>query len=111
MKKKIDRAYVKWCCVSARPLSMGENDKGFREFLLAATSGRYIAPAKKIAQAELITLAAASQKKVQTELNELLHVDCLDISISGKHKLFRLKYDITFFRVFIRIYTCRGYLV
>lgn len=41
-KKKIDRAYVAWCCKSSRPLSMGETDKHFRKFMISATQGKYI---------------------------------------------------------------------
>ena len=83
MKKKIDRAYVTWCCKSCRPLSMGESDHAFKDFLLAVSSGRYQAPAKKIALEELVVLSAASQRKVSEELNEILNKDFLDISISG----------------------------
>ena len=64
-KKKIDRFFVKWCCKSSRPLSMGETDPHFREFMVVATSGRYTPPCKKVAQAELITCAAMSHKNVQ----------------------------------------------
>jgi hypothetical protein len=82
-KKRIDRFFVKWCCKSCKPLSMGEQDKNLREFLSVATQGRYIPPCKKVANEELISLAAMAAKGVQEELHEVLVVDALDISISG----------------------------
>jgi hypothetical protein len=86
-KKKIDRFFVKWCCKSARPLSMGETDPHFREFMVVATCGKYIPPCKKVAQAELITCAAMSHKNVQQELHQILNVDGLDLSISGRYPI------------------------
>ena len=62
MKKKIDRAYVTWCCKSCRPLSMGETDQAFKDFLLAVSSGRHVAPARKVALEELVVLSAGSQR-------------------------------------------------
>ena len=87
MKKKIDRAYVTWCCKSCRPLSMGETDHAFKDFLLAVSSGRYVAPARKVALEELVVLSAGSQRQVSEELNEILNKDFLDISISGAKPL------------------------
>lgn len=82
-KKKFDREYVVWCCKSAKPLSMAENDKHFRRFCSSISCGRYTPPCKKVAAHELITLVAASREMIKAQIQEVLDVDCLDISISG----------------------------
>ena len=63
---------------------MGELDKSLREFLSVATQGKYVPPCKKVAKEAMISLAAMATKKVQEELHEILAVDALDLSISGK---------------------------
>ena len=40
-KKKLDRAYIVWCCKSSRPLTMAEKDPHFRTFLHSDSNGRY----------------------------------------------------------------------
>ena len=82
-KKKIDRAYVIWCCKSSRPLSLGETDKSFRKFMLAATSGRYHPPSRKTALEELTTCVAVSRQLVKAEIHELMEEEGLDLCISG----------------------------
>ena len=83
-KKKLDREYVVWCCKSAKPLSMAENDKHFRRFCSSISNGRYLPPCKKVAAHELITLVATSREMIKAQIQEVLDVDCLDMSISGK---------------------------
>lgn len=82
-KKKIDRAYVAWCCKSSRPLSMGETDKHFRKFMISATQGKYIPCSKKTAMEELITLVTLSRQLTRASLHRHLEEECLDIAISG----------------------------
>jgi hypothetical protein len=82
-KKKIDRAFVAWCCKSSRPLSMGETDKHFRKFMLAATQGKYVTCTRKVALEELITLVSISRQLTRASLHKHLEEDCLDIAISG----------------------------
>jgi hypothetical protein len=83
-KKKIDRQFVVWCCKSSRPLSMGETDKSFKKFVLAATSGRYQPPCRKTALEELTTCVALSRQLVKAEIHEVMEEDGLDICLSGK---------------------------
>ena len=89
-KKKIDRAFVIWCCKSARPLSMGETDKDFKKFILAATSGRYQPPSKKTALEELLTCVSVSRQITKADIHEVLQEDCLDICISGSTTIHHL---------------------
>lgn len=44
VKAEWDKAFVKWLAKSCRPLSLGENDKAFREFISTVTYGRYTPP-------------------------------------------------------------------
>ena len=83
-KKKIDRAYVIWCCKSARPFSMGETDPHFKKFMLSATQGKYTLPSKKTANDELTTLVSVSRQITKAALHTHMEEDVLDIAISGE---------------------------
>jgi hypothetical protein len=62
---------------------MGETDKDFKKFILAATSGRYQPPSKKIALEELLTCVSISRQLTKANIHEVMQEDCLDICISG----------------------------
>jgi hypothetical protein len=83
-KKKLDRAYIIWCCKSQRPLTMAEKDPHFRTFIHSVSNGRYVPPCKKVCMEELTTLVAASRVTLREHLHEHLDCDGLDLSISGK---------------------------
>ncbi len=83
-KKKIDRAYVNWCCKSSRPLSMGETDPYFKRFILAATQGKYTLPSKKTANEELTTLVSITRQLTKAALHTHMEEDVLDIAVSGE---------------------------
>ena len=58
VKSDWDKECVKWMAQSCRPLSMGENDKAFRQFINTITYGRYKPPFEATAHSLLCDIVA-----------------------------------------------------
>ena len=63
---------------------MGETDKAFKKFMLAATSGRYQPPSRKTALEELTSCVSLSRQLVKAEIHEVMEEDGLDVCLSGE---------------------------
>lgn len=84
VKSDWDKECVKWMAQSCRPLSMGENDKAFRQFINTITYGRYKPPFEATAHSLLCDIVAdlrnALERMIDTYQAEGLMVSiCADI--------------------------------
>jgi hypothetical protein len=101
VKSDWDKECVKWMAQSCRPLSMGENDKAFRQFINTITYGRYKPPFEATAHSLLCDIVAdlrnALERMIDTYQAEGLMVSiCADIwGEDGKSLYGVLVYFIT----------------
>ena len=74
----------RWIAKYARPISMGENDKPFRQFIRTITFGRYLPPCAMTVTSELINEYAETQAQMKEDLAKYMKgglVPCITTDI------------------------------
>ena len=76
-RDKWHKGFVRWCCKSNRPPSMGENDKDFRVWINEITYNRYTPPAKDTVQTIIVDYSAQTDVDKEAKIKKYIKTGLL----------------------------------